>query len=297
MKDIARSLKLPLFTAYSRLRVARQRFAKEVRRKQQVAALPRGPAVDRGRPGGAGLADRSVAGRRAPHPGCADGREAAGAGAGVAAGARGAVARIRRASWGRRSAARGLVGAGRCGACWSSLAGFGLLSRGPRSAGASSARGIPPAAAITAIAGRPRACAPAASAAARGAGRRQRLARARRAPRRGWPRAWSRYWRFDEIKGTATTRDLSGQGVDCVLRRIDSTDWTQGQLGRAIRLAGGGWVECPAGAGLRRITDRITIAAWVQHAQKQPPPAHRRLAPARHRAATTTSTWGWSGAG
>ncbi len=78
------------------------------------------------------------------------------------------------------------------------------------------------------------------------------------------------YWRFDEVKGTATTRDLSGLGVDCVLRRIDSTDWTQGQLGRAIRLAGGGWVECPASPGLRRITDQITIAAWVQQAKQQP---------------------------
>ena len=78
------------------------------------------------------------------------------------------------------------------------------------------------------------------------------------------------YWRFDEVKGTATTRDVSGLGVDCVLRRIDSTDWSQGQLGRAIQLTGGGWVECPSGPGLRRITDQITIAAWVLHAQKQP---------------------------
>jgi hypothetical protein len=78
------------------------------------------------------------------------------------------------------------------------------------------------------------------------------------------------YWRFDEAKGTATTRDVSGLGVDCVLRRIDSTDWSQGQLGRAIQLTGGGWVECPSSPGVRRITDQITIAAWVQQAKKQP---------------------------
>ena len=45
MKDVARSLKLPLFTAYSRLRVARQRFAKELRRKQQQASFRTGRAT------------------------------------------------------------------------------------------------------------------------------------------------------------------------------------------------------------------------------------------------------------
>jgi hypothetical protein len=146
-----------------------------------------------------------------------------------------------------------------------SLVGIGLVARGPRAAGASSV----PAAAVTGPtvsalpAGQPGARPPrlrpaalvlpaAASSAA------ERLAS-----------GVVGYWRFDEITGTATTRDLSGQGVDCVLRRIDSTDWTQGQLGRAIRLAGGGWVECPAGPGLRRITDQITIAAWVLQAKRQ----------------------------
>ena len=41
MKQIASALGLPLFTAYSRLRVARQRFAKEVRRREQLAAVGR----------------------------------------------------------------------------------------------------------------------------------------------------------------------------------------------------------------------------------------------------------------
>jgi hypothetical protein len=53
------------------------------------------------------------------------------------------------------------------------------------------------------------------------------------------------YLRFDEPRGAATARDLSGTGGECTLRRIDSTDWIDGTLGKALRLSGGGWLECP----------------------------------------------------
>ena len=264
MKDVARSLRLPLFTAYSRLRVARQRFAKELRRKQQQANFRMGRATgtsqavlfwpaeallsaERPIPSAPASVKRRVLERvsrlapEAPLPGFyrpEPGRSGGGARVPVAL--------------------AGLT-------LLVSLAGIGLVARGPRTAGASSVTAAATATSATALPAvepgvrarrlRPAALvmpAPASSAA-------ERLASGVVA-----------YWRFDEMKGTATTRDLSGQGVDCVLRRIDSTDWTQGQLGRAIRLAGGGWVECPAGPGLRRITDQITIAAWVLHAQRQP---------------------------
>ena len=92
MKDIARALGLPLFTAYSRLRVARQRFAKELRRRQQLAASA-GCRRPSGRPPRAWPAALLDAG--APHPGGAGRGEAAGAGGSARPGARGAAARGR----------------------------------------------------------------------------------------------------------------------------------------------------------------------------------------------------------
>ena len=266
MKDIARSLKLPLFTAYSRLRVARQRFAKEVRRRQQLTALRAGRPLVASDLAVLAWPTEALLGAERPIP------------AAPAALKHRVLERVSRLApegplpgfdlpAGPAVGGRGLVAMTGV-ALLVSLAGLSLLSRGPRPAGASSARGIPPAAAVTSSpADRESALRlprlwPATlvtPAIAGTAGAAEKLASGVVA-----------YWRFDEIKGTATTRDLSGLGVDCVLRRIDSTDWAQGQLGRAIKLEGGGWVECPAGPGLRRITDRITIAAWVLHAQKQP---------------------------
>jgi hypothetical protein len=259
MKDIARSLRLPLFTAYSRLRVARQRFAKELRRKQQQANFRTGrtpaqavlfwPAeallgAERPIPAAPAAMKRRVLERvarlapTAPLPGLD--RLTAGSSARIPAALAGLVL---------------VVGLG-----------IGLLARGPRPAGASNA-----AAAVTARSELARPT----SAAAEAGGRPIRLRPAALvAPGGGAAERLAAgvvgYWRFDEIKGSATTRDLSGLGAECVLRRIDSTDWAQGQLGRAIRLTGGGWVECPASAGLRRITDQITVAAWVLQAKKQP---------------------------
>jgi RNA polymerase sigma-70 factor (ECF subfamily) len=262
MKDIARSLKLPLFTAYSRLRVARQRFAKELRRKQQQAgfrmrratttqALLFGPAeallaAERPIPAAPASVKRRVLERvsrlapEAPLPGF---DAPIGAGGHLPAALAGLALLV-------------------------SVVGFALLSRGPsivNAAGTDS--GDSPARTVASVLPAPSEV-----------GARPRLRPATLVtPAPGASAAAERlaggvvgYWRFDEAKGTATTRDVSGLGVDCVLRRIDSTDWSQGQLGRAIRLTGGGWVECPSSPGLRRITDQITIAAWVQQAKKQP---------------------------
>jgi RNA polymerase sigma-70 factor (ECF subfamily) len=265
MKDIAQSLRLPLFTAYSRLRVARQRFAKELRRREQLGALaPRAAGrhqVLAAMPAGALLAaERSLP----PAP---------------AAVKRRVVGRISRLAPAGRLPGPDLAPALRAvrlrpmalvagAAVLAVLAGFSGNTRGR---GKSSALPAAPAArpaATTRIGARvdtpatvPR-LGPA------------RLAALPAAAEPGAPEKLGAgvvaYWRFDEARGTTTARDLSGLGVDCVLRRVDSTDWTEGPIGRAIQLTGGGWVECPASAGLRRITDRITIATWVWRAKPQP---------------------------
>jgi hypothetical protein len=77
------------------------------------------------------------------------------------------------------------------------------------------------------------------------------------------------YWRFDERPGATLAPDLTGNGGDCALRRIDSTEWIDGELAGAIRLRGGGWLECPSTEASGRISTEITISAWVQRTEVQ----------------------------
>ena len=73
------------------------------------------------------------------------------------------------------------------------------------------------------------------------------------------------YWRFDDGYGSLTARDLSGNGNDCHLRRLDpSAAWTDGRLGGAVNLQGTGWLECPRVEALARLSREITISLWVR---------------------------------
>jgi RNA polymerase sigma-70 factor (ECF subfamily) len=73
------------------------------------------------------------------------------------------------------------------------------------------------------------------------------------------------YWRFDDGYGSLTARDLSGNGNDCQLRRLDpSLAWTEGRLGGAVSLQGTGWLECPRVEALARLSREITISLWVR---------------------------------
>jgi RNA polymerase sigma-70 factor (ECF subfamily) len=78
------------------------------------------------------------------------------------------------------------------------------------------------------------------------------------------------YWRFDEPGGSAATRDLSGNGNDCQLRRLDPRRaWTEGRLGRAIALDGQGWLECPRSEALARLGHELSISLWVRRTGAQ----------------------------
>lgn len=73
------------------------------------------------------------------------------------------------------------------------------------------------------------------------------------------------YWRFDEPSGSPATRDLSGNGNDCFLRRLDpGAAWTEGRLGGAILLNGDGWLECPKVEALARMGSEMTISLWLR---------------------------------
>lgn len=72
------------------------------------------------------------------------------------------------------------------------------------------------------------------------------------------------YWRFDERPGSASAHDSSAGANDCLLRRLDPREvWQEGALAGALGLTGRGWLECPHVAAIDRLTDEITIAAWV----------------------------------
>ena len=76
------------------------------------------------------------------------------------------------------------------------------------------------------------------------------------------------YWRFDDGVASPLARDLSGGGNDCAMRRMEpAAAWTEGQLGGALNLAGG-WLECGRVDALPRANSELTIALWVRRGTK-----------------------------
>jgi RNA polymerase sigma factor (sigma-70 family) len=78
------------------------------------------------------------------------------------------------------------------------------------------------------------------------------------------------YWRFDEPSGSSLARDLSGNGNDCLLRKLDSRGaWTEGRLGGAVALDGLGWLECPRTEALARLGNEMSISLWLRRTGSQ----------------------------
>jgi RNA polymerase sigma-70 factor (ECF subfamily) len=72
------------------------------------------------------------------------------------------------------------------------------------------------------------------------------------------------HWAFDDLVGSASARDGSGNDHHCRLRGIDpqvKSAWVPGLRGRAIDLGFRGWLECPLPHGNQ---GGITVAAWVK---------------------------------
>ena len=73
------------------------------------------------------------------------------------------------------------------------------------------------------------------------------------------------YWRFDDGAGSSTARDLSGNGNHCLLRNMHpASDWTDGPLEGAITFDGNGWLECPRVGALARVQNALTISLWIK---------------------------------
>jgi RNA polymerase sigma-70 factor, ECF subfamily len=72
------------------------------------------------------------------------------------------------------------------------------------------------------------------------------------------------YWRFDEERGAAAVVDFSGRANDCLPRRLERRPEVAGPHGGALSFDGRSWLECPAADPLARGGDEMTIALWVK---------------------------------
>jgi RNA polymerase sigma factor (sigma-70 family) len=73
------------------------------------------------------------------------------------------------------------------------------------------------------------------------------------------------YWRFDEPSDSAVVHDRSGRGNDCPVAQIDLADHhTEGVLGGALALDGGTWVTCARPESWAALSTEISIAGWVK---------------------------------
>jgi RNA polymerase sigma factor (sigma-70 family) len=78
------------------------------------------------------------------------------------------------------------------------------------------------------------------------------------------------YWRLDDGYGSQVAHDSSGNGNDCQLRNLDPlTDWTDGPLTGALNLNGRGWLECMRYQSWSGLSDEVTVAAWVKRGATQ----------------------------
>jgi RNA polymerase sigma-70 factor (ECF subfamily) len=74
----------------------------------------------------------------------------------------------------------------------------------------------------------------------------------------------SGYWRFDDGYGSTSARDLSAAGRDCRLHRLDPNGaWVPGALSAAIALERG-FVECPQASQPVHSTTPMSVSAWVK---------------------------------
>jgi hypothetical protein len=77
-------------------------------------------------------------------------------------------------------------------------------------------------------------------------------------------RRLSGYWRFDEGRGSTTSRDHSPAQRDCRLRAIDpQRAWVDSPRAGGVKVSRG-WIECPQPPVQVRVGTEISLAAWVR---------------------------------
>jgi RNA polymerase sigma-70 factor, ECF subfamily len=263
VQEVARLTKVPLFTAYSRLRAGRRAFAAAVRRLNTVGG---GPALARPEallsasdpvpPSGDPAGSRSRA--RAlllPMLGPVVGQRPAGARAeATARSAPRAGAQAHPFTW---LAAAGLVAA-TVSLVWLARGGFSY----PPAAAAGDSGPARPRAQVAGNGIRGRRLTSAAS------GVRRPAPRLLPQPGAGAPARLADgmvgYWRFDEGRAAPDVVDFSGRANDCVPQRPERRVEVPGPHGGAFAFKGRSWLECPAVDPLARGGEEMSISVWVK---------------------------------
>jgi RNA polymerase sigma factor (sigma-70 family) len=271
VRDVARTTKVPLFTAYSRLRAGRRAFASAIRRLNTIAgalALPSRPEA------------LLAAAEPAPSNRSASGRARAAsrvrsllllpaAGRSPAGGGRSRVVA------GESHVLRWMAVTGLAGSC--AVLAFLMRDRIADLPGASA--GTLPAL-MVGPSGR--------------AGGVQKVAATSLPSLKVVPpptpdpfpprlaEGIAAYWRFDEGQGLPAVVDLSGHTNDCLPQRMGGRrgDWVAGPHGSAITFGGRAWLECPAVDPLARGAAEMTIAAWIK--RTGPPEKVRAIVSRQH---------------
>ena len=258
MHEVADALKVPLFTAYTRLRRARTRFAAAVSRLERPTAAPLSAA--------AALAVERQATPSSPE----ETRRAVERALSLI---RGLIptappprpradepSRSNPARPGWRPPRLGPVGVGLAGALVVAMGGLLVsITSGDRKVAAMSVAGsgapAPAAAPVrlaAALAGRDRLALPVFV--------RQPVPPLVATLGQGL----TGYWRFDEGPGSDLARDLSPARRDCLLHDVDAEGgWQSGALGGGLDV-GRGWLQCSQPAIVARSATETTVAAWVR---------------------------------
>jgi RNA polymerase sigma factor (sigma-70 family) len=78
------------------------------------------------------------------------------------------------------------------------------------------------------------------------------------------------YWRFDDGGDTTTAHDLSGNGNDCLVHNLDpASRWSDGVSGGAVSLDGHGFISCARPDTWAALSTELTIATWVKKTAEQ----------------------------
>jgi RNA polymerase sigma factor (sigma-70 family) len=78
------------------------------------------------------------------------------------------------------------------------------------------------------------------------------------------------YWRLDESGDAAVVHDRSGKGNDCPVLQIDAAAHrTDGVMGGALTFDGGTWVTCGRPDSWAALSTEISIAGWIKRTRAE----------------------------
>ena len=90
-------------------------------------------------------------------------------------------------------------------------------------------------------------------------------------PPGGLARGLVGHWRFEDGPGSELARDSSGRGQPCLLHDLDpNTAWVTGPVGGALDLGRKGWLECPLPEARAGVAFDLSVAIWIKRARQRP---------------------------